>query len=41
MTNLSWDNAAIMSINTMADLKLDESDPVKVSLMAASLLPLR
>jgi molybdopterin-containing oxidoreductase family iron-sulfur binding subunit len=31
VTNLSWDNAAIMSINTMADLKLDESDPVKVS----------
>jgi len=32
VTNLSWDNAAIMSINTMAELKLDESDPVKVSL---------
>jgi molybdopterin-containing oxidoreductase family iron-sulfur binding subunit len=32
VTNLSWDNAAIMSINTMADLKLEESDPVKVSL---------
>ena len=31
VTNLSWDNAAIMSINTMADLKLDESDPVKLS----------
>ena len=31
VTNLSWDNAAIMSINTMADLKLDESDPVKIS----------
>jgi MoCo/4Fe-4S cofactor protein with predicted Tat translocation signal len=31
VTNLSWDNAAIMGINTMADLKLDESDPVKVS----------
>ena len=31
VTNLSWDNAAIMSINTMADLKLEESDPVKVS----------
>jgi MoCo/4Fe-4S cofactor protein with predicted Tat translocation signal len=31
VTNLSWDNAAIMSIGTMADLKLDESDPVKVS----------
>jgi len=30
VTNLSWDNAAIMSINTMADLKLDESDPVEV-----------
>jgi molybdopterin-containing oxidoreductase family iron-sulfur binding subunit len=32
VTNLSWDNAAIMSINTLAELKLDESDPVKVSL---------
>jgi molybdopterin-containing oxidoreductase family iron-sulfur binding subunit len=32
VTNLSWDNAAIMSMGTMADLKLDESDPVKVSL---------
>ncbi|MEI9981632.1 MAG: TAT-variant-translocated molybdopterin oxidoreductase [Edaphobacter sp.] len=31
VTNLSWDNAAIMGINTMADLKLDESDPVKLS----------
>src|ERR1700693_6120468 len=31
ITNLSWNNAAIMSINTMADLKLGESDPVKVS----------
>jgi MoCo/4Fe-4S cofactor protein with predicted Tat translocation signal len=32
VTNLSWDNAAIMSINTLAALKLDESDPVKISL---------
>jgi Fe-S-cluster-containing dehydrogenase component len=32
VTNLSWDNAAIMSINTMADLKLEESDAVKISL---------
>jgi MoCo/4Fe-4S cofactor protein with predicted Tat translocation signal len=32
VTNLSWDNAAIMSINTLAELKLDESDPVKISL---------
>jgi len=31
VTNLSWDNAAIMSINTLAELKLDESDPVKIS----------
>jgi MoCo/4Fe-4S cofactor protein with predicted Tat translocation signal len=31
ITNLSWDNAAIMSMATMADLKLDESDPVKIS----------
>jgi MoCo/4Fe-4S cofactor protein with predicted Tat translocation signal len=32
VTNLSWDNAAIMSMNTLGDLKLDESDPVKISL---------
>ena len=31
VTNLSWDNAAIMSMGTMADLKLEESDPVKIS----------
>jgi MoCo/4Fe-4S cofactor protein with predicted Tat translocation signal len=31
VTNLSWDNAAIMSIDTMASLKLEESDPVKLS----------
>jgi MoCo/4Fe-4S cofactor protein with predicted Tat translocation signal len=31
VTNLSWDNAAIMSMGTLADLKLEESDPVKVS----------
>jgi molybdopterin-containing oxidoreductase family iron-sulfur binding subunit len=31
VTNLSWDNAAIMSIDTMAALKLDQSDPVKLS----------
>jgi Fe-S-cluster-containing dehydrogenase component len=31
VTNLSWDNAAMMSMGTMADLKLEESDPVKVS----------
>jgi MoCo/4Fe-4S cofactor protein with predicted Tat translocation signal len=31
VTNMSWDNAAIMSMGTMSDLKLEESDPVKVS----------
>ncbi|HEY1730489.1 MAG TPA: 4Fe-4S dicluster domain-containing protein, partial [Terriglobales bacterium] len=31
VTSLSWDNAAIMSVNTLGALKLDESDPVKVS----------
>ncbi len=31
VTNLSWDNAAIMSMGTMADLKLEQNDPVKVS----------
>ena len=31
VTNLSWDNAAIMSMGTMADLKLEESDPVKIT----------
>jgi Fe-S-cluster-containing dehydrogenase component len=30
ITNMSWDNAAIMSMATLADLKLEESDPVKV-----------
>jgi MoCo/4Fe-4S cofactor protein with predicted Tat translocation signal len=32
VTNLSWDNAAIMSMGTMAQLGLEESDPVKLSL---------
>ena len=31
VTSLSWDNAAIMSMDTMAGLKLEESDPVKIS----------
>ncbi|MGH9597884.1 MAG: 4Fe-4S dicluster domain-containing protein, partial [Edaphobacter sp.] len=31
VTNLSWDNAAMMSLGTMADLKVEESDPVKLS----------
>ncbi len=31
VTNLSWDNAAIMSLNTMGELKLEQSDPVKIS----------
>jgi molybdopterin-containing oxidoreductase family iron-sulfur binding subunit len=30
VTNMSWDNAALMSMGTMADLKLEESDPVKI-----------
>jgi MoCo/4Fe-4S cofactor protein with predicted Tat translocation signal len=30
VTNLSWDNAALMSMATMADLKLEESDPVEI-----------
>jgi MoCo/4Fe-4S cofactor protein with predicted Tat translocation signal len=30
VTSLSWDNAALMSMGTMADLKLEESDPVKI-----------
>jgi molybdopterin-containing oxidoreductase family iron-sulfur binding subunit len=30
VTNLSWDNAAIMGMETMSDLKLDESDPVEI-----------
>src|SRR6202020_939652 len=32
VTNLGWGNAAIISIHPLADLKLDESDPVKISL---------
>jgi len=31
VTNLSWDNAALMSLATMESMKLEESDPVKVS----------
>ncbi len=31
VTNLSWDNAAIMSMNTMGELKLEQNDPVKLS----------
>ncbi len=30
VTNLSWDNAALMSLATMEGLKLDESDAVKI-----------
>ncbi len=30
ITHLSWDNAALMSMNTMADLKLDESELVEL-----------
>src|SRR5258708_22602306 len=30
VTNLSWDKAAIMGINPMAELKLEETDPVKI-----------
>jgi MoCo/4Fe-4S cofactor protein with predicted Tat translocation signal len=32
VTSLSWDNAAIMSMETMGDLKLEQSDPVKIEL---------
>ncbi len=31
VTSLSWDNAAMMSLATMASLQLEESDPVKIS----------
>ena len=30
VTNLSWDNAALMSINTMDELKLEQSDAVEI-----------
>jgi len=30
LTNLSWDNAALMSINTMAKLNLNESDVIEI-----------
>jgi len=30
VTSLSWDNAALMSLQTMADLKLEESNAVKL-----------
>jgi len=32
ITNLSWDNAALMSLETMAALKLEESDVVELKL---------
>jgi MoCo/4Fe-4S cofactor protein with predicted Tat translocation signal len=32
VTNLSWDNAALMSMDTMGDLKLEESDLVTIEL---------
>ncbi len=31
VTNLSWDNAALISIKTMADLKLDENDKIEIN----------
>ena len=31
VTNLSWDNAALMSLNTMGDLKVDQSDAVEIA----------
>jgi len=30
VTNLSWDNAALMSLDTMAKLGVEESDPVRI-----------
>jgi Fe-S-cluster-containing dehydrogenase component len=30
VTNLSWDNAALMSLDTMGDLKVDQSDAVEI-----------
>jgi MoCo/4Fe-4S cofactor protein with predicted Tat translocation signal len=32
ITSLSWDNAALMSMNTMGDLKLDENGKVEIEL---------
>jgi MoCo/4Fe-4S cofactor protein with predicted Tat translocation signal len=32
VTNLSWDNAAIMSMNTMGALNLEQSSPVEIEL---------
>ncbi len=32
VTNLSWDNAALMSIGTMADLKVDETELIELEL---------
>ena len=32
VTNLSWDNAALMSMDTMGDLKLEETDLVTIEL---------
>ena len=30
ITNLSWDNAALMSFNTMDSMKLEQSDAVEI-----------
>ena len=36
ITNLSWDNAALMSLRTIEQLKLDENDIVSIDVAAAS-----
>jgi MoCo/4Fe-4S cofactor protein with predicted Tat translocation signal len=38
ITNLSWDNAALMSMGTMGDLKVEESDLIEITLHGRKLI---
>jgi MoCo/4Fe-4S cofactor protein with predicted Tat translocation signal len=38
VTNLSWDNAALMSMGTMAELKVEEADLVEISVNGRKLV---
>jgi MoCo/4Fe-4S cofactor protein with predicted Tat translocation signal len=38
VTNLSWDNAALMSMGTMGDLKVEEADLVEISVDGRKLI---
>jgi len=38
VTNLSWDNAALMSMATMAEFKVEESDPLEIEFNGRKLI---